>query len=148
VLIADPVLKAVHAGSTATELEKRLLPLINERDVIAMVHSTLSTMLHTTKSKLTALELEYKDAIAQNKRSARIVLDIANSLKTEKVEEVHDARLRAQLEKLDEEIRKTRREWRVLKSLTASVIAGSGVDWARDPKLLELVMDEEDELMA
>jgi hypothetical protein len=147
VLIADPILKAVHAGSIATELETRLLPSINERDVISMVHNTLATKLHATNSKLATLEQENVAANARNKDLAREMLDLANDLKAEKVEEVQDARLKAQLQKLDEDVRKVRREWRVLKSLAAGVVAGSGMDWAKDPKLLELVMDEEDEMI-
>jgi hypothetical protein len=147
VLIADPVLKAVHAGSSATELETRLLPMINERDVITMVHNDLAKKLYTTNSKLATLERENAAANDRNKDLAQEVLTLANDLKAEKVEEVQDARMRAQLQKLDEEIRKTRREWRVMKSLAASVVAGSGVDWAKNPHLLELVMDEEDEMV-
>jgi len=147
VLIADPVLKAIHAGSSATELETRLLPLINERDTISMVHSTLSTRDHAAKSRLATLERENEAAIAKNKNLARAMLDIANELKAEKIEEIQDVKLRAQLEKIDEDVRNARKEWRVLKSLAASVVAGSGIDWAKDPKLLELVMDEEDEII-
>ncbi|KAF2429177.1 hypothetical protein EJ08DRAFT_718413 [Tothia fuscella] len=146
VLIADPILQAVHPGSTATELETRLLPLINERDVLAMVHNTLCTQLHDQRNRLASLERENKNAIAENKSLAGKMVRLAKGLKSEKVEEVKDAKLRAQLEKLDEEVRKNRREWRVLKSLAGSIVTGSGVNWAKDPKLLELVMDEEDEM--
>ena len=36
--------------------------------------------------------------------------------------------------------------WRIWKSVVGGIIAGSGVDWAADTKLLEVVMDEEDEI--
>jgi F0F1-type ATP synthase assembly protein I len=146
VLIADPVLKAVHSGSNTTELERRLLPLINERDVISMTATTLSSKLQTLNAKLATLERENIAANEQNKELARVMLELANELKAEKVEEVQDARARAQLERLDDETKKARMEWRLMKSLVAGIVAGSGIDWARDPKLLGLVMDEEDEL--
>ena len=34
--------------------------------------------------------------------------------------------------------------WRMMKSVVAAVVAGSGVDWASDPHLLEAVLDAED----
>jgi hypothetical protein len=138
----------VHAGSSASSLETRLLPLINERDVISMLHNNLATRLHATNSELARLERENKAANVQNQELAREMLDLANELKADKVEEVHDARLRGQLEKLDEDVRTARRDWRVLKSLVGGLVTGSGVDWASDPKLLELIMDEEDEMVA
>jgi hypothetical protein len=121
--------------------------MIHERDVITMVHNNLAKKLHNTNSKLAILERENAAANVRNKDLAQEVLALANDLKAEKVEEVQDARIRAQLQKLDEELRKTGREWRVVKSLAASVVAGSGVDWAKDPKLLVLVMDDEDEMI-
>lgn len=111
-----------------------------------MVHSVLSTKLQTASSRLVTLERENIQAIAENKELAREMLEIANELKAEKVEEVEDARLRKQLEKLEEDVKKARVEWRTMKSLVAGIVAGSGVDWADDPKLLGLVLDEEDEL--
>jgi vancomycin resistance protein YoaR len=146
VIITDPILKAVHSGANATELERRLLPLIIERDTLAMVHSVLSTKLQTANSQLTTLERKNIQAIAENKELAREMLELANELKAEKIEEVEDARLRKQLEKLEDEVKEARIEWRVMKSLVAGIVAGSGVDWNKDPKLLSLVLDEEDEL--
>ena len=64
----------------------------------------------------------------------------------EKVEEVKDARVRGELERLEEESKAARREWRVWKSVVGGIVAGSGVDWAGDPKLLEVVLDAEDEM--
>jgi hypothetical protein len=113
-----------------------------------MVHNNLAKKLHTTNTKLATLERENVAANSQNQSLAREMLDLANGLKAEKVEEVQDARLRAQLQKLDDEARKARKEWRVSKSLAAGVVTGSGVNWAKDTKLLELVMDEEDEMVA
>ena len=33
--------------------------------------------------------------------------------------------------------------WRMMKSVVAAIVAGSGVDWASDPNLLEIVLDAE-----
>ncbi len=49
-------------------------------------------------------------------------------------------------EKLEGDVSNARKEWRIWKSVVGGIIAGSGVDWAADAKLLEVVMDEEDEI--
>ena len=147
VLITDPILKSIHSHSTITPLEKRLLPLLNERDTLSMVHAHLSSLLQTTYLSIAKLEQENIDAISANKALADRMLELARDVGTEKVEEVRDARVRAELEGLEGQVRKARREWRVWKSVVAGVVAGSGVDWAGDPELLEVVMDEEDEML-
>lgn len=146
IIMVDPVLKAVHSGANATDLERRLLPLIVERDTLSMVHSTLSSKLQEANFRLATLEREVITANEENRDLAHAMLNVANELKDEKVEEVQDTRLRKQLERLEDEVKKAKTDWRVMKSLVAGVVAGSGVDWASDSKLLSLVMDEEDEL--
>ena len=49
-------------------------------------------------------------------------------------------RLRAELDRLDGEVRAGRRRWRGLKGTASAGVAGSGVDWAVDPELRELVL--------
>jgi predicted transcriptional regulator len=146
VLIADSILKSVHSSGNATSLERRLCPFINERDTLSMVHATLTSKMQTIHQKIAKLEQENIEMIDSNKQLAQRMLVLANDASAEKIEEVMDARLRKQLQTLEEECVKARREWRVLKSVVAGVIAGSGVDWATNPKLLEVVLDEEDEL--
>ena len=38
-----------------------------------------------------------------------------------------------------------KKRWRIMKSVVAAIIAGSGVDWARNNDLRNLVLDEENE---
>jgi hypothetical protein len=146
VLITDPILKSVHSSAHATQLESRLLPLINERDTLAMLHSSLSSRLQTLHQRIAKLEQENIDMIESNKALAQRMLALAEEAKVERVEEVRDARVRGQLEKLEEDVKRARREWRVMKSVAGGIVAGSGVDWANNPVLLDVVMDDEDEL--
>lgn len=56
-----------------------------------------------------------------------------------------DPGLRAEIADLDVQVRASRRKWRVVKAVAAAVVAGSGVDWARDPELRDVVLDDEDD---
>ncbi|KAF2086795.1 hypothetical protein K490DRAFT_16240, partial [Saccharata proteae CBS 121410] len=144
VVITDPVLKAVHAGASASLAERRLLPLVNERDVLAMLHAGLTSKLG---SDLIALSKAEQANIAANQKNcelAKTLLDLAERTKTQTTDEFQDARLRAQLEDLDSQLRVSRRRWRTSKGVLSGVIASSGIDWASDEALRELVLDDDD----
>lgn len=145
VLVADPILKSIHEASSANAVERRLLPLIHERDAVSLTHSHLSTKLHSLQHKYSKLEAEIAELNAENKTLAAQLFEITDSLKDQTVEELDDPRLRAELEGLDQEIKKAKRRWRIMKSLVAGIVVGSGVEWSRRPELLELVLDSEDD---
>lgn len=146
VLVTDPVLKAVHGGANAAIAERRLLPLINERDVISMVHSSLAAKLSSTLSALAAAEKSNLSANEKNKELAQTLLALAEEMKSQSTEEIEDPKLRAQLQELDSRVQMARRRWRIMKSVVAGMVVGSGINWANDAMLRELVMDDEDEL--
>jgi hypothetical protein len=137
------VLKAVHAAPSATP---GLLLAITDRDILSMLHADLSSKLTAAQARTTAAEREIVGVNAQNQNLARVMVVLAEQLKEESTEAIEDAAMREKLEALDKQLGAARREWRTVKSLVAGIVVGSGVDWAGDPKLLELVIDDEDEI--
>jgi hypothetical protein len=137
------LLKAVHAAPSATP---GLLPAITDRDILSMLHADLSSKLSAAHARTTAAEREIVSVNTQNQKLARAMVELAEHLKEESTEAIEDAAMRAKLEELDKQVSAARREWRTVKSLVAGIVAGSGVDWTGDPKLLELVIDDEDEI--
>ncbi|KIW08105.1 uncharacterized protein PV09_01043 [Verruconis gallopava] len=146
VLITDPILKSIHLSSNTTSLERRLLPLVHERDVLTMLSSTLYSRLRKLRQKFYKLETKNIEIIESNRSISKRMLELANDVKIRKIEDVTDERARKQLEDLDAEVRRAAKEWRVWKSVAGAVVVASGIDWAEDPELLEIVMDEEDEM--
>lgn len=53
-----------------------------------------------------------------------------------------DAGLAEEMAALEAQVRASRRKWRVVKGAASAIVAGSGVDWARDDELREIVLDE------
>jgi len=145
VLIADPILKSVHEASSANTIERRLLPLIHERDAVVLTHSHLTSKLRTLQHQYTTVEAEIMKLNSENQLLASQLFKLTDALKDQTVEELDDPQLTAELEGLDEAVKKARRRWRVMKSLVAGIVVGSGVEWSRRPELLELVLDDEDE---
>lgn len=124
---------------------RKLSALVNERDILAMVNSTLSQEVLKTTRELSTAEMESLDVTSTNKAKAKTMLKLAKETRTKEVDEIEDPDTRQQLRNLDEEVRFARRDWRIMKSVVSAVVANSGVNWAKDDKLRELVLDNEDE---
>lgn len=81
----------------------------------------------------------------ENAELATRMVALAAEANTHRKEDIEDPRLRQQLDDLEVEMKLSKQKWRIMKATASATIVGSGVDWARDPKLLEIVLDEEGE---
>lgn len=83
-------------------------------------------------------------AVAQkNVELSTSMLALAEQVTTQKKKDIDDPKVRLQLEGLEAEMRISRQRFRIMKGTASATIVGSGINWARDPKLLEIVMDED-----
>lgn len=57
-------------------------------------------------------------------------------------DEMDDDSLRSQIEAVEKEGKEARAQRDRIKEVVSAVIVGSGVDWARDERLRQLVLDE------
>lgn len=144
VILVDPILKAVHGGLHSNSLEERLLPFIHERDVMAMLHSTIATSVASTRLELSKIDRENLVVNQKNQQLAQAVLGMVEQLKEQTIEEVDDEDLRTGLEAAEREEKLSKRRMRVMKGIASGVVVGSGVEWAKEARLLELVMDDEE----
>jgi hypothetical protein len=60
-------------------------------------------------------------------------------------EALDDDDLKAQLEQLEADRKKSKSRWEVMKSIASAIVVGSGVNWAEDDELTALVIDESDD---
>jgi hypothetical protein len=60
-------------------------------------------------------------------------------------EALDDDDLKAQLEQLEADRKKSKSRWEVMKSIASAIVVGSGVNWAEDDELTALVIDEFDD---
>jgi len=143
VVTADPILRAVHGGDDLLPTERALLPLINRRDVLSMVHENLFNSLTSIQEAQTTAEVANIRALKRNQRLAAELLELTSRLSAQK-EEITDTALRGRFQEIEAETKRQRAQWRMLKSMTSAMVVASGVDWARDDKLCSLVMDDEE----
>jgi len=128
----------------AKSTTRALHALVDQRDILSMAHVNLSATLQGVLNKTTATELENINCMRRNQELTSTLLGLTNQLQTQDVDSFDNVELRTQLKTLQEVTKESKRRWRIMKSLTAAVIAGSGIDWAHDDDLRELVLDDEE----
>lgn len=142
ILIANPILKAVHASTSTTPLERDLLPLIHARDSVSIALTSTSQSLLTTRSKLRDAEIQNVQLAKSNQEKAGRMMELAREAGNDKKEAV-GGEARERIEEMEQEVKAGRQRWRVMKGTASAVVAGSGVDWGRDERLRGLVLEDE-----
>lgn len=122
-----------------------LFPLVAQRDQLATTLTELSTQVRSARMELTSVEAENVKMARKNAELATRMLALAAAADTQRKEDIEDPKLRHQLDELELRMRRSRRKWRIMKETVGATIAGSGVDWARDPQLSNLVLDHDGE---
>lgn len=162
VLVADPILKAVHTGENATSTERHvasilngimplahvyfrdLHPLIGRRDTLEIAYTNLNSTLQSLLMEITRIERDKFGTMEKNKALTANIQDLTQRIKQGQDRVTDDPSLVAELDQVSQEAAAARCNWRIMKSATAAIVAGSGVDWARDNTLRGLVLDEEE----
>jgi hypothetical protein len=89
------------------------------------------------------VESEHVVTARKNAELATMMLALAEEADTKRKEDIDDPKARQQLDELEVKMKTGRQRWRIMKETASATIAGSGIDWARDPKLLEIVLDND-----
>ncbi|KAF3483809.1 uncharacterized protein GIQ15_03133 [Arthroderma uncinatum] len=141
VLMTEPSIQAVHSVPSSP-LEKALLPLINRRDVLSLAYENLVTSHTSCIRELSNAEASNMQSIKQNQELVQSLLELTNSEKSPE-DEISDPQLKEELDSLKTENRQKKADWTRVKRIVSASIAASGVDWASDEKLENLVLDDD-----
>ena len=109
-----------------------------------MVHSSLASKITSALQTLSVAEEGNIVANEKNKELAQTLLTLAEESKSQSIQDIEDPQLRDRVEQEEKAVKASRRRMRNLKGVLSGMIVGSGVDWANDEVLRELVMDDED----
>ncbi|KAI0444800.1 centromere protein H (CENP-H)-domain-containing protein [Xylaria telfairii] len=146
VVSANPILQAVHNGTKASPIERDLLPLLTDRDATSISLATQNTEYHSLLSDLTDVESRSLRLSRENIALAGRLLDLAKQTDQGKAELLSsNSDHAAEIAELEAEVKGSRRRWRVLKGTASAIVAGSGVDWARNVELRNIVLDPAEE---
>ncbi|KAH0595583.1 hypothetical protein MHUMG1_06758 [Metarhizium humberi] len=141
VMTANPILKAVHNGTNAAPAEKDLLPLIEQRDQSAINVAKHATEVAFTRNDLTEVQSDTARVIRRNVDLTSTLFELAEEVKQKQASRLDDEETQSEIRQLEVAMRASRQRWRVIKGVASGIVAGSGVDWARDAKLREVVLD-------
>lgn len=73
------------------------------------------------------------------------LLELAAEADHNKTQPVADRAQAAEIAELEGRVKASRQRFRVAKGTASAIVAGSGVDWARDAELRAIVLDAEDD---
>ncbi len=120
-----------------------LLPFIKKRDDLSISLNELSTKILSARNELKKVEAEHIITARKNAELATSMLALAEEAKTQRKEDISDPKARGKLDQLEAETKTSRQRYRIMKETASATIIGSGVDWTRDPKLLDIVLDKD-----
>ena len=103
------------------------------------------TKLASTNKSLSVAEQNNIVANQKNRELAQTMLALAEEMKAQSVQDIEDPQLRQRVDAVDKELKDSRRRVRTLKGILSAMIVGSGINWAADEGLTELVMEDEDD---
>ncbi|KAK2591137.1 hypothetical protein QQS21_011175 [Conoideocrella luteorostrata] len=141
VMTVNPILKAVHNGTNATPAERDLLPYIERRDQSAISVAKHATDVGFIRNDLTEVQSDTARVIRKNVELTSTLFELAEEVKQKQATRLDDEEIQSEIRKLEMAMRASRQRWRVMKGVASGIVAGSGVDWARDAKLREVVLD-------
>ncbi|KAI2628314.1 centromere protein H (CENP-H)-domain-containing protein [Xylaria nigripes] len=146
VMSAYPILQAVHNGTKASPIERDLLPLLADRDATSSTLASQDTELHSLIDDLKDVESRSLRLSRENVSLAERLLELARQTDQGKAELLSgDSEHSTTITGLEAEVKDSRQRWRVLKGTASAIVAGSGVDWARDGELRDIVLDPAEE---
>ena len=73
------------------------------------------------------------------------MLKLADKVKAQSVDDLGDPGLRQQVESAEKDVKDSRKRAKTLKGIISAMIVGSGINWAADEELRDLVLDDEDD---
>lgn len=124
---------------------RRMLSLISENDAVSMLHGTLASRLASATRALASAEQANIAANRENRELAARVLALAEQVKAQSIDDIQDPQLRSKIERAEKKVKESRVRMKILKGILSAMIVGSGINWAADEELRDLVMDDEED---
>ncbi|KAL6868617.1 centromere protein H (CENP-H) domain-containing protein [Trichoderma novae-zelandiae] len=145
VLMANPILKAVHSGTQASPIERDLFPYIQQRDETSISVARHADSMTELRRDLASVQVQSIRVCRDNVKLTTQVFELAEQAKQHKAVRLDNPDVQREMGKLTREVKASRQRWKVMKGVASGIVAGSGVDWAADEELRTIVLDPEDE---
>ena len=121
-----------------------MLASIQQRDATATKTAASCSDLHVARSRLAELEVKSLHVSHQNIKLASEVLQLAGRTPEHKARSVEGGPFGHEIGILEGQVKSSHQRWRVMKGAASAIVAGGGIEWARDERLKDLVLDPPD----
>ena len=121
-----------------------MLASIQRRDAAATKTAALCSDLQVARSRLAELEAKSLHISRQNIEPASETLQLAGRTLDQKAKSVEGGPFGHEIGILEGQVKSSHQRWRVMKGAASAIVAGSGIEWARDKRLKDLVLDPPD----
>lgn len=163
ILVAGPTLNAVHRKDTGVSADgyitatkfslwkqadiynRDLQQLLERRDKLGIASTNQASQLRNTTREITKVKAGNIRTREKNRELEAKLLSLNKKIEAQREDVSKDPRFKERLQDARQETATAKKHWRMMKSVVSGVIAASGVDWAHDETLRELVLDDEDE---
>ena len=115
------------------------------RDSTALASVKTASDLLAAQSKLIDVESQSLRSGRENAELTAQLLELVREVNRNKAVDALDEDSRAEIQRLEQSVKIARQKWRVVKGTASAIVAGSGVDWAGDAELKDIVLDAEDD---
>lgn len=132
-------------GAVLANMPRDLLPYVHSRDTASIALAKTSADIREVINELTNVEAESLRVGRRNVVLAAEVLRLTEESEKRKTGETDDPAVQTEMARLLVEVKESRQRWKVMKGTASAVVAGSGVDWARDEALRDMVLDSEED---
>ncbi|QPC74860.1 hypothetical protein HYE68_005612 [Fusarium pseudograminearum] len=143
VVTANPILKAVHSNAETAPIERELLPFIQRRDEASVSVARQASQTNEVWKALTTAQSDTLRKSRENVTLAAELFELADQAKLKKRVPPNNSKMMEEQERLEAEVNASKQKWRVMKGVAGGIIVGSGVDWAQDDELRDVVLDPE-----
>ena len=100
--------------------------------------------MHVARSRLAELEVKNLHTSQQNIKSASETLQLAGRTPDQRARSVEGGQFGHEIGILEGQVKSSHQRWRIMKGAASAIVAGSGIEWARDERLRDLVLDPPD----
>lgn len=114
----------------------------DETSISVAKHGQSMTRLHDNQ---TSVQVQSIRVCRENVELTGTLFELAEQAKRKKAVRLDKPEVQQEMDKLTREVKASRQRWKVMKGVASGIIAGSGVDWAKDEDLRNIVLDPEDE---
>lgn len=131
----------IHLNFANPAVRRDLLPHIEQRDAVSGAIAKQDSELRGINDELTEIQAESIRISRRNVALASEVLKLAEAASQNTSDFTDNPEVKREISRLEREVKASRQKWKVMKGTASAVVVGSGIDWAANPELRDMVLD-------